>query len=190
MSQELEYLNKLSVNSGSGSYPQDVEGLHMSTQIWLYHDYIPINPTNHRYEYDIICSVDAGNQFYIGWERYDSAKTPRSNNACVYVVNVKPSSNIKYQRYKGTVNLATDGTNPTAFIRLRILNAWSGTTSSSTKKAIIHSLSLKEFNTSENYATIQTYKNGQLKGDTFRESYNGASFSKNGFVDGGQFYEY
>ena len=190
MSQEIEYLYDLSVVSGAGTYYQNTNGLFMTNQIRLSHDYIAIVPTNHKYEYDIVCSIDVGNQFYLGWERYDIDKTARSNNACVYAISVKPTSKIEYKRYKGVIDLSTDGVNPTAFIKLRILNAWSGTADDSTKKAIVHSLSLREFGTSESYQNIQTFKNGQLRTDYFRESYNGASFSKNGFVDGTILYEY
>lgn len=85
-------------------------------------NYIKINPTGHTYYYDIEVSIDADNQFYLGFHRYDANKTSRSNNACVYVINVKPTTALNHQRYFGTVNLATDGVNPTDTISLRILN--------------------------------------------------------------------
>ena len=106
--------------------------------------YIPINPTSKTYYYDYTISVNAGNQFYIGFERYDAAKTARTNNACVYTTNIKPSSNIVKQHYSGTVDLSTDGTNPCRYIALRILNGWSGTTSGVTATATIHNISLRE----------------------------------------------
>jgi len=79
--------------------------------------------------------------FYIGWERYDINKTSRTNNATIYVISTKAAAD--YQRVSGIVNLSTDGTNPCAFIRLRVLNKWSGSTSDTNGTAIIHSLSLK-----------------------------------------------
>ena len=85
-------------------------------------EYIKIYPAGSTYYYDMEVSIAAGNQFYVGFERYDANKTSRSNNACVYVLSIKPSSDIVHQRYFGTVNLATDGTNPTDTIALRVLN--------------------------------------------------------------------
>lgn len=70
----------------------------------------------------MILSIAAGNQFYVGFERYDVDKTSRSNQACVYVYTTKPSADVVYQRFFGTVNLATDGVNPTDTIKLRVLN--------------------------------------------------------------------
>ena len=112
-------------------------------------EYIPINPSGHTYEYDYTISVNAGNQFYIGFERYDANKTARSNNACVYTYATKPSTDVVKQHFKGTVDLSTDGTNPCAFITLRILNGWSGTTSGVTGTATIHSFSLREIGTKQ-----------------------------------------
>ena len=85
-------------------------------------EYFKVNPSGKTYYYDIVVSVSAGNQFYIGFQRYDAAKTARSNNATVYVVATKPTSDVVYQRYKGTVDLSTDGVNPCDTISLRVLN--------------------------------------------------------------------
>lgn len=85
-------------------------------------DYIQIYPSGKTYYYDMILSVAAGNQFYVGFERYDAQKTARSNQACVYIYSTKPTSDVVYQRYFGTVDLSTDGVNPTDTITLRILN--------------------------------------------------------------------
>jgi hypothetical protein len=74
--------------NSQGEYQFNTNGSSASTE------YIPINPTGHTYEYDYTISVNAGNQFYIGFERYDSNKTARSNNACVYIYATKPSTNV------------------------------------------------------------------------------------------------
>lgn len=103
--------------------------------------YIEITPG--IYYYDTTISVNTGNQFYIGFERYDANKTTRENNACAYIYTTKPSSDVVKQRYKGTVNLSTDGTNTLKYITLRILNGWSGTTSGVTGQATVHNLSLR-----------------------------------------------
>ena len=41
-------------------------------------EYIPIDPSGKTYYYDIIISVNTGNQFYFGFERYDIDKTPNT----------------------------------------------------------------------------------------------------------------
>ena len=149
------------------------------TSISLGSDYIQISPTGHTYQYDIIYSCSAGNQFYIGFHRYDAAKTSRSNNACQYVVTTKPTSDVSYVHVKGTVNLATDGTNPTDTISLRVLNGWSGSASDSTKTSTIHYLSLREIATAQK---PQIKKNGQFIVDELRE-YNNAKFYNNSIVE-------
>lgn len=119
-------------------------------------EYIQINPTGHTYYYDYTISVNTGNQFYIGFERYDENKTSRSNNACVYTYTTKPSSDVVRQRFIGTVDLSTDGTNPCKYIALRILNGWSGTTSGVTGTATIHSFSLREVGTKQTQEITKT----------------------------------
>ena len=189
MSTELEHLD-VRHNSGTNAYYIDSDGVHMPAYEWLNHDFVPINPSSMTFQYDIVCSIAKGNQFYIGWERYDENKTARSNNATVYVVATKPTADITKQRYQGTVNLSTDGVNPAAFCRLRILNAWTGTDSTSTKLATIHSLSLRVVTAGE-VPTREIKANGQIIGDHFRESFNGlASINQNGFIDGTDLYEY
>jgi hypothetical protein len=142
--------------------------------------YIPIDPTGKTYYYDYTISVAAGNQFYIGITRFDKDKTPRSNEACVYISAIKPSSDLVKTRYKGTVNLSTDGVNPCAYIKLRILNAWSGTTSESTKKATIHQLSLREVVTASGFDKTEITSKAQIKADTIREQYDGVAIEKEG----------
>ena len=142
-------------------------------------EYIPINPSGHTYEYDYTISVNAGNQFYIGFERYDADKTARSNNACTYTYATKPSTDVIKQHYKGTVNLSTDGTNPCAFIALRILNGWSGTTSGVTGTATIHSFSLREIGTKQQpkLKKTGTFIEEELKEET------ATKLHKNGIVE-------
>ena len=147
-------------------------------------NYIEIVPG--VYEYDYTISVNAGNQFYIGFERYDANKTSRSNNACAYTWATKPSSDIVKTRYKGTINLTTDGTNPIKYIALRILNGWSGTTSGVTGKATIHNFSLRLKSTA---LEPSIYKQGrQLFGDEFKEDAK-ASFYKDHIVEANEFIE-
>ena len=141
--------------------------------------YIEISPTGHTYEYDYTISVNAGNQFYIGFERYDANKTARSNNACVYTFASKPSSNIVKQHYTGTINLATDGTNPCKYIALRILNGWSGTTSGVTGTATIHSFSLRQIGTKQQPKITKT---GLCIGEELKEETN-TKLHKNGIIE-------
>jgi hypothetical protein len=147
--------------------------------------YISINPTNHTYYYDFDISVNAGNQFYIGFERYDADKTSRSNNATVYIYSTKATEDVNHKHIFGTVNLSTDGVNPCAFIALRILNGWSGTNSGVIGAATIHSMSLREISSIQN---PKLYKNGILSTGEFKE-YQKASFYKNGFVEATEFIE-
>lgn len=142
-------------------------------------DYIEISPTGHTYEYDYTISVNAGNQFYIGFERYDADKTARSNNACVYTFASKPSSDIVKQHYTGTINLATDGTNPCKYIALRVLNGWSGTTSGVTGTATIHSISLRQIGTKQQ---LKITKTGLCVGEELKEETN-TKLHKNGIIE-------
>lgn len=141
-------------------------------------DYIEINPSTNKYIYDYTISVSTGNQFYIGFERYDENKTTRSNQACVYTFWSKPTSDIVKKRYTGVVNLATDGVNPCKYIRLRILNGWTGTDSSSTKLATIHNLSLREVPTSTTDKT-KLYKTGIFESDLLLEGNTKVEIEKN-----------
>ena len=141
-------------------------------------NYIEISPTGKQYIYDYTISVSTGNQFYIGFERYDADKTSRSNQACTYTFTQKPTSDIVKKRYTGIVNLATDGTNPCKYIRLRILNGWSGTDSSSTKLATVHSLSLREVPTSTT-AKTKLYKTGVFESDLLLEGNTKTEIEKN-----------
>ena len=141
--------------------------------------YIPINPTGHTYEYDYTISVNAGNQFYIGFERFDANKTSRSNSACTYTYATKPSANVVKQHFKGTVDLSTDGVNPCAFIALRILNGWSGTNSGVTGTATIHSFSLREIGTKQQ---PKLTKQGQFIEEELKEETN-MKLHKNGIVE-------
>lgn len=142
-------------------------------------EYIPINPTGHTYEYDYTISVNTGNQFYIGFERYDANKTARSNNACVYTYATKPSSDVVKQHFKGIVDLSTDGTNPCAFIALRILNGWSSTTSGVTGTATIHNISLRETGIKQQ---PKLTKQGQFIEEELKEETN-MKLHKNGIVE-------
>ena len=147
--------------------------------------YVPISPTGKTYYWDVDISVNTGNRFYIGFERYDADKTSRSNSACVYVVSIKPSSDVVHQRYYGTVDLSTDGVNPCAFIRLRILNGWTGTASGVTGIAAVHRLSLREVTTIQN---PKIHKDGIFLVDELNE-HRKASFYKNGIVEATEFIE-
>lgn len=146
-------------------------------------DYLEITPG--IYEYDYTISVNSGNQFYIGFERYDANKTSRSNNACVYTYSTKPSTNIVKQRYKGTVDLSTDSVNQLKYIALRILNGWSGTTSGVTGQATIHNFSLRLQSAAVN---PKITKVGQLISDEFKE-YSSARFYKDHIIEANQFIE-
>lgn len=166
------------INNGEVYFESTTVGSHAAGS-----RYIPINPTNKTYYYDFCISVSAGNRFYIGFERYDKDKTPRSNNACVYVFGSAPSSDLVKARYKGTVNLSTDGVNPCAFIALRILNRWSGSTSETEGKATIHYLSLREVNNATGFETTKLFKTGVFKADDFFEKNDKSNIEKDGIIN-------
>ena len=186
---EIEYMYNLVKSSGSGTFVQNKDGLNLNNNIWVYHDYISINPTGKTYKYDITYSCDAGNQFYIGWERYDANKTSRSNNACVYVISTKPSTDVVMNRVKGTVNLSTDSVNPCAFIKLRILNKWTGSDSNTQGKATIHSLSLKEYSNDNVLTPLNHTKQGIVNTTEIIESDIGVSINDTYELKSNNFYE-
>lgn len=186
-SREIEYLHNLTFSS-SGTADQDEDGLHMHGSLRVSHDYIPINPSGKTYYYDIEYSNDDGNYFCIGWERYDIDRTPRSNNACTYVVASKAAHD--HVRIQGTANLTTDTVNPTAFIKLCILNNWSGSTADTGGKATIHYLSLREIASNDTFGKQSITKTGLMTSDIFRESDLGALISENGFIDSKSFIEF
>ena len=86
-------------------------------------NYIPIQNYNNTFQYDITYESDAGNYFYVGFERFTADKTTGSNNSTIYVIttnnNAKPIT-----RLRGTLNLSGDIVDgkKCAYIRLRILN--------------------------------------------------------------------
>jgi hypothetical protein len=144
-------------------------------------EYIDVYPSNKTYRWDAVITKDASNTFYLGFERYDASKTPRSNNACVYVINDSTAWTRKH--VFGTVDLSTDGTNPCRYIALRILNDWSS--SPQNRTATVHSLSLREITTVQT-PTIQN--NGVFLLDELKEE-SDAKFYKNGFVESSNFTE-
>ena len=150
--------------------------------------YIPINPSGKKYYYDILFSASAGNQFDIGFERYDANKTPRSNNACIYVYAVKSVTDVVKKRIRGIVDLSTDTVNPCAFIALRVLNGWSGSDSSSTKEATIYYISLREVDGSVGFHT-SFGKNGVVTTDLLLEPNGTGDIEKTGIINMTQFYE-
>ena len=149
-------------------------------------EYIEINPTGHTYEYDLTVSINAGNHFYLGFERYDANKTARSNQATIYVLDTKPSTDVVKKHYTGTVNLSTDGVNTCKYIVLRILNGWSGTTSGVTGQSIIHNLSLREIGTKQ---ISKITKQGKVITEEVVETYR-SGILKNGIIEGTELIEF
>lgn len=141
--------------------------------------YIPISPAGKTYYYDIDVSIDAGNQFYLGFERFDIDKAATSNSSCDYVISTKPSTALVHQHYYGTRtwsgNLSTG--KPPAYIALRILNDWSGANG---RKATVHSISLREVTTLSNEQVLKT---GVFNADEFIEGEK-AAIQKNKIVRG------
>lgn len=154
------------------------EGMEFQYGNSLRSNYIEINPDGNTYIYDFTVSIAAGNKFHAGFERFDANKTSRSNNACTYIISTKPATDIVKKRYRGVVTLKTDGVNPCKYIRLRVLNAWTGSNSDSTKLATIHRWSLREIPSSTDIKT-KLLKQGSFKTDMFIEGNTKTQIEKN-----------
>ena len=144
-------------------------------------DYIEIDPSKTFY-YDIVYSSPiAGNQYYIGFEKFDANKTSTSNSSTVYVAAA--TTIVNDYRQVGTVDLKKDNLgNPTKYIRLRILNQWTGSTAASGTGILeIKNLSLLQLDNNEKIPSIQ--KTGIISAANFRENdMNTAKiFKKEGF---------
>lgn len=126
--------------------------------------YIPINPTNKKYYYDIEYSNVSGNLLYIGFERYDVNKQSGSNSECQYMLSTTDGAN--HRRIKGVVDLSTANGNTAAYTKLRILNDWNNT-GNSTYKSTIHHISLKEVIKTN---TVDVTQKGVFNCDEFIES--------------------
>lgn len=191
MSKELlQGLGSIKTNGSSVILEDD--HLLITANIWpsLTESYIPITDCTNTFEYDFIYESDAGNYFYIGIERYDKDKATGSNSCCIYQVATNNAAKTK-QRVRGTVNLnqviSSSNSNKTAYIRLRILNQWSGSSGSNVTAKIYH-LSLREITETTNKINIK--KTGQLNTDTLWEGFNPASFNKLNVAESNNFYEY
>ena len=149
--------------------------------------YIPIEDCTHTFEYDIIYENDTGNYFYIGIERYNEDKATGSNSSCIYLKSGSNSA-ISKGRRRGTINLnqIVTGDKKTAFIRLRILNQWSGS-SGSNATGKIYKLSLREITETTNKIAVKP--NGIITSDTYWEDYSPASFNKLNVVEANNIYE-
>ena len=148
-------------------------------------EYIEINPNGHIYEYDFTISVNAGNQFYIGFERYDANKTSRSNNACKYAYAGKPSTDIVKKHFNGTIDLSTDEVNQCKYIALRILNGWNGTNSGVTGVATIYDISLREIGTKQiqRLTTIGQFIEEEIKENEITRLYTNGIVETNTIIE-------
>lgn len=177
-------------SSGSGTLQLTNDYMLLSGYIWVRSEnsYIPILDCTHTFEYDFVYENDAGNYFYIGIERYTEDKTTDTNSSTIYQVSTANTAHAK-TRVRGTVNMNQVLTNnkKTAYIRLRILNAWANS-SVSTSTAKIYRLSLREITETTN--KIATFKSGQLTSDTFWESCDKASFNQLNVVESNEIYEF
>ena len=109
-------------------------------------DYIEVNSELNDYFLTVTYSASKENLFYIGFERFDENKTTRPNEACYYVVEGKTTNDVikKKLNLKLTQAFSTDTVNPCKYIRLRVLNGWTGTENPSEAWAIIYNISLRE----------------------------------------------
>ena len=181
-----------SVVSNSNTVIKNTDHLLFTGYIWPTptESYIPIFDCTHSFRYDFVYENVAGNTFYIGIERYDKDKATGSNSCCIYQVATSNAAHTTPTRVTGVVNLnqtiSSENTNKTAFIRLRILNQWSGSTATNAA-AKIYRLSLREM-ISDN--KIKIYKTGILTSDTFWENCDRARMSDYDVVETNQIYEF
>jgi hypothetical protein len=130
MAKELLHGPKsLYVTSGNGTVEYTEDSVIITGNAWVNQhypetlgtDYIEIDSSKTFYYDFVYSSPIAGNQYYIGIEKFDANKTATSNSSCVYPVAANTVLN-DYRKV-GTVNLAKDANNnPVKYIRLRILN--------------------------------------------------------------------
>lgn len=166
----------LYVTSGNGTVEYTEDGVVITGNAWvsqhypetLATDYIEIDSSKTFYYDFVYSSPIAGNQYYIGLEKFDANKTATSNSSCVYPVAA--TTVVEDYRKVGTVNLAKDANNnPVKYIRLRILNQWSGSTAASGTGVLeIKNLSLLQLDDDEKIPSIQ--KTGTIFATNFREN--------------------
>jgi len=190
MAKELLHGPKsLYVTSGNGTVTYTEDSAVITGGAWVNQhypetlgtDYIEIDPSKTFY-YDIIYSSPiAGNQYYIGFEKFDANKTATSNSSCIYPIAA--TTVVNDYRKIGTVDLKKDNLgSPTKYIRLRILNQWTGSTAASGTGVLeIKNLSLLQLDDDEKIPSIQ--KTGIISAANFRENdMNTAKiFKKEGF---------
>ncbi len=203
MSELVHGLNKFYKSSGSYVWNEDTCDLEITggAHLKMYADdgttYTPVKRDGVTYYWDAIYSNSSGNQFYIGIEKFDANKTGTSNDSCSYIVNTK--AKYDHNRAFGTFTLVNDANgNPVKYIRVRVLNNWTGSVTGETcgNVAKIHFLSIREV-TNNTLKTASITKKSEIKTDSFRTTeknlpdteVGGAHFYKNGFVGGTDFYE-
>ena len=171
------YLDLPGKADGSGTWPSVTQS------------FIQIDNCQDTFEWDIVYQSDAGNYFYIGFERFDINKATGSNNDCIYIISTQNVAKAK-QHVKGTINfnqtISSTNTNKTAFIRLRILNQWSYSSGTGVGAKIYH-LSLREID--DNDKTNIT-KQGQLISNAFWEGFNPVYAKRSRAIGGNEIYEY
>lgn len=146
-----------------------------------------IKNTGYTYQYDLEYSNNDGNQIYIGFERFDANKTATSNSSTIYILSTKTAH--ENTKVSGTVNLAQDiNGNTVKYIRPRILNNWSG----STTTGVENTLNIKYFTLREVPSTgnkIQSIgKNGITSCEEMIEN-ESTNFHKDGFIETIEFIE-
>lgn len=162
--------------SGNGTVEYFDEGVRITGNAWVNQhypeslgtDYIEIDP-NKTFYYDILYSSPVGgNQIYIGFERFDANKTATSNSSTTYVIGEKVVRT-DYNKI-GIVDLSKDSNNnPTKYIRLRILNQWTGSTAETGTGVLeIKRLSLLQLDSDEINSSIK--KTGIIQSANFREN--------------------
>lgn len=177
MAKELLHGPKsLYVTSGNGTVKYTKDSAVITGNAWvnqhypetLNTDYIEIDSTKTFYYDFVYSSPIAGNQYYIGFEKFDANKTATSNSSTVYPVAA--TTVLSDYRKVGTVDLSKDVEgNPVKYIRLRILNQWTGSSAAAGTGVLeIKNLSLLQLDSDEKIPSIQ--KTGTISATNFREN--------------------
>jgi len=177
MAKELLHGPKsLYVTSGNGTIEYTKDSTVITGNAWVNQhypetlgtDYIEVDSSKIFYYDFVYSSPIAGNQYYIGFEKFDANKTATSNSSTIYPIAASTVRN-DYRKV-GTVDLSKDvNGNPVKYIRLRILNQWSGSTAASGTGVLeIKNLSLLQLDNDEKIPSIQ--KTGTISAANFREN--------------------
>jgi hypothetical protein len=195
-SELIEYLELSTSFSGSSFIYDESAGSWCAVgRTWIINSggaYIPIDTDSYDYAYyfDITNSKGSsatGNLAYVGFERFDSAKTPTSNDSCYYLYSSSEESShtILTGSFNAVLSSAIGTDTSSKFVRLRILNDWSDSSQDTENhKLYIHAAALLRFPKGKS-VDCRFAKNGVITSSQFIEVPNSeAKINKYGILIG------